>query len=348
MLFKFYAGIDVSKLTLDVLVRETKSHKQFKNDLDGFGLFIKWLEKQTKEPLDSVLVCFEHTGLYSLPLAIFLEEKQINYSMLPALEIKRLPGITRGKNDRIDARRIADFAHRFRDKISCTKLPVKDIRKIHSLLTLRERLVTGMSGYTVTQNETGGTVQKEDFPELFSTCQTMINILKEEIRKVEKVINTIIQNNEQLKTSFELLITIKGIGFMVAAHLIVYTHNFTRFDNWRKFACYCGIAPFEHQSGTGIRGKTQVSSIANMQVKKLLHMAAVSAVCFDTELREYYMRRQKEGKAKMAVINIVRNKIVSRAFAVVKRGTPFVDIKKYAAGQTCNKETKHGLNLEID
>ena len=338
MLLKFYVGIDVSKLTLDVFVRETKSHKQFKNDLDGFGLLVKWLEKQTKNHLDDVLVCFEHTGLYSLPLAIFLEEKEIKFSMISALEIKKSLGITRGKNDYIDAKRIADFANRFSDKISQTKLPAKDVRKIQSLLALRERMVTSLSGYTVTQNETVRTMQKEDFPELFFAYQAIISTLKEEIKKLEKTIKEIIQNNEQLKKSFELLTTVKGIGFTVATHLIVYTHNFTRFDNWRKFACYSGIAPFDYQSGTSVRGKTQVSHVANKQVKKMLHMAAVCAVHYDTEMREYYARRQADGKSKMAIINIVRNKLVSRAFAVIKRGTPFVDIKKYAAGQ--NKKEK--------
>jgi transposase len=197
-----------------------------------------------------------------------------------------------------------------------------------------------MSGYVVSQNETLGTMKKEDFPELFSTYQTMIDALKEEIKKLEKVISTVIQENEQLKTSFNLLTSVKGIGFIVAVNLMVYTHNFTRFDNWRKFACYCGIAPFDCQSGTSVRGKTQVSSLANQQVKKLLHMAAISAVHFDTELREYYIRRQKDGKTKMAIINIVRNKLVARAFAVITRGTPFVDIKKYAAGKSLDTEQR--------
>ena len=132
MSFKIYVGIDVSKLTLDIFIRETKSHKKFKNNSDGFEQFVQWLEKHTKEPLDSVLVCFEHTGLYSLPLAIFLEERQISFSMIPALEIKRSLGITRGKNDFIDSKRIAEFAYRFKDKITLTKLPAEDIRKIHS------------------------------------------------------------------------------------------------------------------------------------------------------------------------------------------------------------------------
>lgn len=70
--FKTFTGIDVSKLTLDVFIRERQLHKQFRNDADGFISLIQWIEKQTSESIGSTLVCFEHTGMYSLPLAMFL------------------------------------------------------------------------------------------------------------------------------------------------------------------------------------------------------------------------------------------------------------------------------------
>ena len=54
----------------------------------------------------------------------------------------------------------------------------------------------------------------------------------------------------------------------------------------------------------------------------------MTAIHFDSELHNYYVRRQAEGKSKMATINIVRNKLISRVFAIVKRRTPFVDIQK--------------------
>lgn len=325
-----FVGIDVSKLTIDVFVRETKSHKQFQNDTVGFELLVSWLIKQIGHSLESVLICFEHTGLYSIPLALYFEKANICFAMLPALEIKKSLGITRGKNDIIDSKRIADFAFRFRDKISLTKLPDPDIRKLQSLLTLRDRLTTNMKSYVISQNETLRTMRKDDFPELFSSYENTAQMLKAEIVKLERVIKSIVMANEQLRRTYELITTIKGVGFIVAIHLIVYTYNFTRFDSWRKFACYSGIAPFEHQSGTSVRGKTQVSPIANQQIKKILHLAAMCAVHFDIELQEYYCRRQAEGKSKMATLNIVRNKLISRVFAVAKRGTPFVDVKRYA------------------
>ena len=331
MSFKDFVGIDVSKLTLDVFILNVKIHKQFKNDPAGFNLLSQWLQKQTGLPLTDLMICFEHTGLYSLPLAHYLEENQICFSMIPALEIKRSMGVTRGKSDLIDSRRIAEFAHRFKDKISLTTLPAKDISKIHSMLNLRDRMAKSLAGFTMTKNETMRVFQTEDMTQMFSCYDNMILHLKKEIKLLEKAIKEVIRKNEELWTSFELITSIKGIGLIVASYLIVYTYNFTRFDNWRKFACYSGTAPFEYRSGTSIHGRTQVSQIANQQMKKMLHLAAVCAIHTDTELKEYYQRRQAEGKTRMAVINIVRNKLIARVFAVVKRGTPFVDIKKYVA-----------------
>ena len=331
MTFKTYVGIDVSKLTLDVFIREKQIHRQFRNDANSFISMMQWLEKQTMQSMNSTLICFEHTGLYSLPLAIFLEERQIAFSMIPALEIKRSLGVTRGKNDHIDSKRIAEFAYRFRDKISQTKLPARDITKLQSLLNLRDRLSRSLGGYKVSKNEILRAMGEDTVPELISSYNKMIIVIKEEIRLLEKTIRTIIKENEKLRTSFELITGIKGVGLIVACNLIVYTHNFTRFDNWRKFACYSGIAPFDYQSGTSVHGRTKVSSIANKQMKKMLHLAAMCAIHTDAELREYYCRRLAEGKSKMTVINIVRNKIIARVFAIVKRGTPFVDIKRYVA-----------------
>lgn len=330
MHFKIFVGVDVSKLTIDVFIREKQLHRQFPNDVDGFVSMIRWFEKQTPGLMNDMLICFEHTGVYSLPLALFLEEHPIAYAMIPALSIKRSLGITRGKNDQIDAKRIAEFAYRFQDKVSPTKLPARDVTKLQYLLNLRDRLSRNLGGYMVSKNEIRRALGENILPEIFSSYDKMIVAIKDEIRQLEKIIRGIIRGNDEIRTTFELVTGIKGIGLIVACNLIVYTHNFTRFSDWRKFACYSGTAPFDYQSGTSIRGRTQVSSIANKQMKRMLHLAAMCAIHRDVEMREYYSRRLAEGKSKMSVINIVRNKLIARVFAVVKRGTPFVDLRKYA------------------
>jgi len=103
------------------------------------------------------------------------------------------------------------------------------------------------------------------------------------------------------------------------------------FDNWRKFASYSGTAPFPYRSGTSIKGRTKVSHLANKKIKTLLNMCARSAIVYNPEIKLYYQKRKDNGDNGMSVINIIRNKLISRIFAVVKRGTPYVNICNYAA-----------------
>ena len=89
------------------------------------------------------------------------------------------------------------------------------------------------------------------------------------------------------------------------------------------------VAPFEYTSGSSIKGKTKVSHLANKKIKALLNIAALSAKKNDTEMKAYYDKKVKEGKNKMLVLNSIRCKIISRAFAVIQRNTPFVNVNKF-------------------
>jgi transposase len=113
--------------------------------------------------------------------------------------------------------------------------------------------------------------------------------------------------------------------------LIVCTNGFTTFKTWRKFASYCGIAPFPNNSGTSVRGRTKVSHLANKEGKALLNLCASSAIQYNPEMKAYYRRRVEKGKNKMSTLNIIRNKLLARAFAVAQRGTPYVDTMRYAS-----------------
>lgn len=123
--------------------------------------------------------------------------------------------------------------------------------------------------------------------------------------------------------------SIPGIGLVTAVALILVTNNFTAFDDSRKFASYCGIAPFEHTSGSSIQGKTKTSHLANKRIKALLSNCAATAIQFDEELKNYYQRKLREGKPKMVVLNAVRAKLIGRVFATINRGTEYVVFRQY-------------------
>lgn len=133
----------------------------------------------------------------------------------------------------------------------------------------------------------------------------------------------LIENDQHLKELFTLMTSIPGVGSATATEVILATNEFKAITDPKKLACHAGVAPFEHRSGTSVRGKTRVSQHARKRLKSLFHLAAISSIRTKGELRDYYQRKVNEGKNKMLVLNAVRNKIIHRIYAVVRRGEKY-------------------------
>ena len=126
------------------------------------------------------------------------------------------------------------------------------------------------------------------------------------------------------KTGIKLLVT--------ASYILVTTNEFININNPKKYACYRGVVPFEHSSGSSVRGKTRVSQMANKNIKTLLHLAALSTINMQGDLHEYYNRKVAEGKNKMSVLNAIRNKLILRVFACVNQNREYEKIYCYKFG----------------
>lgn len=313
-------GIDVSKLTLDVCIRPSLQHFQITNDAAGFKALRRGLKQQSND--QSVLVVMEHTGRYSHQLEKYLQKNGIGYCKIAALQIKRSLGVTRGKSDKIDAQRIAEYGWLKREILTADE-PVQDkIKELQSLLCYRTKLVRDKAGYVVRLKEMLSTDMVEPGFECKSH-QHVIKMLEREIRKTEQQIAALIQSDKAIAQTDRLLQSIKGVGPIVSAYMISCTCNFKKFKDARKFNCYAGLAPFRYESGTSIRGRSRVSHLANKEAKTVLSLAAFNAIQYNQELKQYYQRRVAEGKAKMSSVNMVRSKLVARMFAVIKRQTPY-------------------------
>lgn len=105
--------------------------------------------------------------------------------------------------------------------------------------------------------------------------------------------------------------------------ILLTTNEFKASFMAKKYACYVGVAPFPYRSGSSIKGRNRVSPLANKSIKTLLHLAALAAIKVKGELREYFLRKVAEGKNKMAVVNAVGNKLITRIFAVVKQNRKY-------------------------
>jgi transposase len=187
----------------------------------------------------------------------------------------------------------------------------------------RDKLVADHASYQSKLKELLAQMGEKVNDKMIASMKIVMDVLKQEIKETEKTIKELVSSDQSLQTNYGLACSVTGIGFATAVHLLIATENFTRFSDVRKFICYCGVAPFEHSSGTSIRGKVRVSHLANKKLKSLLTMAAISAIQHDPELKAKYDQKIKEGKAKMCVINIIRAKLIERVFAVIKKQIPY-------------------------
>ena len=313
-------GADLSKESIDLASHQLQSHLKIANSVSGFQQMLKWM-KQQKINYSDVMIVMEHTGLYSYQMEKFLHQHQINFTKVSALAIKRSLGLIRGKNDKVDAQRIARYGFEKKDVLVAADKPNEIIKRLQMLHSTRNHLVKHRASLKCAVKEYKNVIKQSDL--IIQSQLTLIKNFTQQIKKIEAEIAVLIKKDRAVNQNFQLLNTIKCVGKVVATSTIIKTGNFTKFTNARKFACFCGTAPFEHTSGKSIRGKTRISHLADKEMKTLLDRSAKSAIQYDKELREYYVRRITDGKSKMSTINIVRNKILFRMFAVIKRQTPF-------------------------
>jgi transposase len=330
----YYIGIDVSKLTLDVTIlfeceNTTKTeYYKIENSERIIARFVK--EKLGSYDSKQLLFCFEDTGIYSMPLAYYLYDNKFTYWHVPALEIKRSKGISRGKYDKIDSKDIAFYAFTHTHKFRPGKVSSQSIQSLRLLFTERDKLLKTLSSFEKT-GENKGFISKDVFQSVASINKSVINQLNKALKRIEEKMLGIITLDELLNLQYKLVRSIPGIGMQTAIYVLIATKGFDTFENWRQLACYAGVAPFPYQSGTSVHGRTKVHPLADKKLKSLLNMCTICAVRHDKELKAYYDRKVKEGKSKMLVINNVRAKLLARVFAVINRGTPFINTFKFAS-----------------
>jgi transposase len=326
--FSNYVGIDVSKKTLDVVFifnREINLsvHQQFVNDEKGIKKMLLYLQKQKVANKENTLFCMENTGIYGKNLSQTLFAKQWYVWVEAPVAIFRSMGLQRGKNDKVDAKRIAVYAMKNNEQVKLWEPSRKEISILRQLLNTREALIKGLKGLTVSINEYKETGNKELSELMKKSTSNTVKAMKKDIKNIEEAMDELVKGDTALSHLFKLLTSIPGVGKVTTAELICFTNEFKDYTEAKKLACYCGVVPFEHSSGSSVRGKTRVSHMANRILKTRLHMCAIVAIQHDPELKIYFQRKVKEGKNKMLVINAVRNKLVHRITAVVKRQTPF-------------------------
>lgn len=250
------------------------SEGEVENNRRGCGEMIRRL-RSLRAGLKSrdFLFCGENTGIYSLETAECLTSRKYFVWLESPLQIKLSSGIRREKTDRLDARMIAEYAFRHRDKAraySPVSGGLKKLRELH--LTHRK-----LKDCEVSLKNFSGSLEGKSAPAV-KALRTVKASLKDAVKALEKEIEALLMKEEELSVNASLTVSVPGISWVTASAIMLDTRNFTRFDNPRRYASHVGYVPCEHSSRTSIHRRPRASKASNRHVNSLLTQGANSLI----------------------------------------------------------------------
>jgi transposase len=323
-----YIGIDVSKAKLDLALLDgtgkVLEQAVVKNTAQAIRSSLHRWEREHGLERSQCLACFEPTGSYSDTLMRTLVEVQVPAWRVHPLDLKLRMGMVRGKNDKVDALRMADYAMRNHDKKRLVGQGSLMVMELKHLLAFRRRLVVDHQRHQCYKSDVYPYVTKGLRAQFSEYSSGRLSQARAMIKEINALIKSHILAHPVMARQYRLLLSVERVGPVLAAQLLATTEAFTRMCDPRKLACHAGVAPHEHTSGSSIYGKAHLSHKADKKLKTALHMAVLGVTQGKGELGAYYKRKIAEGKSPKKVLNAVRNKVIHRVCAVIKRDTPFI------------------------
>lgn len=320
--FEYFIGIDVSKASLDFTIMKRNTfvnhYKIGNSETEIMSLILK-IKADDGIKISKTIFGLEQTGFYCNHLIACLLKTTEHFVLEDPGHLRNSLGTIRGKNDKIDSERIARYLIKNRDSLRLFKPKRPILDELSKLASLRERMVSVYKALRTPLKEEKGFLKKTVVDEHVRLCESSLMSVKRETVQLEKHIERLWKTDPRLNHLMTLMLSIPGVGPITALQVLISTNEFLGINDSRKFACYCGVAPFEHSSGTSVRKKTRISKISNRKLKSLLHSCALSARRYVPEIKSYYERKLVEGKHRMSVMNAIRFKIIARIFACVKQ-----------------------------
>jgi transposase len=249
--FCYFIGIDIAKDTLDWAVFDGKTillQSQSENTEKGIKATLKLIRTLPGFKASQSVCCAEHTGIYNAHLLELLYELKLALWLESSLQIKQAGGMQRGKTarrpgDKVDAQRIAQYAYRFRDQIRLWEPPREVIQKLAFLSATRQRLNQAYNLLAVPVAEQETFISKSLQKTLKGNVHKSLAALKEEQKAVEKAIKDLIKANTRLNELFDLMVSVPGIGPVIATELLITTNEMQTIKDPKKLAYHAGGLP---------------------------------------------------------------------------------------------------------
>lgn len=293
---KSSAGVDVGKDFLDVHVLPSGRHERMPNTVEGIRRLKRFLKS-----FDLGLVVVEATGKWHRPLQRSLRADAMPVAVIDPFKARmfaKASGVL-AKTDRLDAQLLARFAAVMSPTI---RPPAPEALEELAELVTAHHAATGEQ--TALKNQLGETHGRF----LIRQFERRIERSCKDIDAIDAEILSRIRAQPGLSARYDILTSIPGIGFLVAATLITHLAELGSLSS-KQAPMLAGLAPIADDFGK--RQGVRVVYGGRKSVRKALYLAALSAARCQPAMRASYEHLRAKGKsAKCALIAIARKLVI--------------------------------------
>ncbi len=347
MTAQYFVGLDMAAETFTAAVGTTPWRLlvravEFANSADGFAAFHAWLQQQHLTPANTIL-CLEATGVYGETIAHLSCAAGYRLAVEPPLKVKRAFAPHGPKTDAVDSEQIAEYACRYLDELRFWQPPAAVLEQVQVLLTTREQLTVQRTAH---QNSLQMVQRKIVATPLAEQIhRDLLAHLKVHIQTIDRELRQLLEQHSTYRDYLALLLTVPGVGLLLATRFLVLTQTHPELLNPKKLAAHLGLCPYDHRSGKSVQKRTQSRHFGPPAFRKLLYLASLSLRQHNAQFRAYFLRKVAEGKPKELILNNIANKLIKIICAVLRTRTPFVPTYRSVSPSLLQSEAKRDLTM---
>lgn len=295
-----FIGLDIGKFNFVVAVHGHKQTIEYKNNQQGIKLFLK----DHKAILSSSLCILETTGGYETRVLLTLCDKNIAVHRANTRKVKNFIRSfgNRAKTDHLDAKALALYGYERGDRLAKFIPSSKKALELYELVQRRKDLTR-----MLVAEKNRAQAPSVESKLIKESCKKMIEALKEQIKVIDTAIDELVEKDDLLKAKKEMLMTIPGIGNIIANELLGLMPELGTMSR-REIASLAGLAPRANDSGKFVGYRR--TGCGRNSVRDIIFLAAMAARNSHTRLRTFYLDMLARGKKKMVALVALMRKII--------------------------------------
>jgi transposase len=297
-----HCGIDVSKDRLDVVVLPDEQCFSVVNNGAGWAELIERLRGFSLAAIGIEASGGYERGILRTLLSAGFPVRLVNPFKLR--QFAKASGIL-AKNDRLDARMIAKFV---------ATMPTRPAQRNEAAERLAELL-------TARRQLSEEKVAAENASRLFEDTalrrlyRRRISRMEADIVLLDKRLAEIVAANATLAQRYQLLISMPGVGPVLACTLIGLLPELGQMSR-HQVASLVGVAPYDFDSGK-LKGLRCIWG-GRAPIRRVLYMAALIASRCNPAIKAFHDRLAATGKQSKVVIVAVMRKIITTLNAMLR------------------------------